>query len=81
MISLDKIYEDFLASTKIYTLLESHGVSTKKFSLIDEKLQYILEKAVSEEEITRDEALILSNVSTSQIPFLMAAANYLREKH
>lgn len=81
MISLDKIYEDFLASTKIYTLLESHGVSTKKFSLIDEKLQYILEKAVSEEEITRDEALILSKVSTSQIPFLMAAANYLREKH
>ena len=81
MIYLDKIYEDFTSSDKIFSLLESHGIVVSKYSSIAPNLRTVLEKSINEEAITRDEALMLSKVNSSEIPFLMAAANFIRTKH
>lgn len=78
---LDDVYNGFLAANKANEILETHGIPIGDISSIDKNLRLVLEKALNEEQILKDEALLLTKVSISEISYLMAVSNYIRKKY
>ena len=78
---LDDVYNGFLAANKANEILETHGIPIGDISSIDKNLRLVLEKALNEEQILKDEALLLTKVSISEVSYLMAVSNYIRKKY
>ena len=77
----DDVYDNFVGSSKVEGLLSAHGIPIGDSTSIKKPLKDILEKVINEEALLRSEALLLTTILPSEVSYLMAASNFLREKY
>ena len=81
MMYFDDVYDNFVGSSKVGGLLSAHGIPVGDSTSIKKPLRDILEKVINEEALLKSEALLLTTILPSEVSYLMAASNFLREKY
>ena len=80
MISLSKIYYDFLKYNNSSELLELHSIPYNNFDSIPNKFLTVLENYLEDNELNREQLRILTSMEIEHVSVLMAVANYIRRR-
>ena len=80
MISLSKIYYDFLKYNNSSELLELHSIPYNNFDSIPNKFLSVLENYLEDNELNREQLRILTSMEIEHVSVLMAVANYIRRR-
>ena len=81
MISLNKTHESFLKSNKASEILFAHDIPVGNLETLDSKTIQVLEKALNEINLTREEVLLLTMIEMNHVSILMSVSNFLRKKY
>jgi FO synthase subunit 1 len=80
MISLSKIYYDFLKYNNSSELLELHSIPYNNYDSIPNKFLSVLENYLEDNELNREQLRILTSMEIEHVSVLMAVANYIRRR-
>ena len=80
MISLSKIYYDFLKYNNSSELLELHSIPYNNYDSIPKKFLTVLENYLDDNKLDREQLKILTSMEIEHVSVLMAVANYIRKR-